>query len=373
MRILLLGDAIAEHLLRWSKAFARRGHEVHVMTWNPRMLAGYEPVVVHLVRKWSRRTGPLARAVNLLRLRFAVRRLIARIRPDLVHAHSAGAYAWLTMFTGFRPYLISPWGNDVLLDVHQSTFDRFFTVHALRRADLVHCEGQNTKQAMVGLGVEAEKILVMPLGVDVEKFSPGSPPAELVQKYPLSGRKVVVSTRTLYPVHNVESVIRAAPLVLERVPEAVFLIVGGGVEEGMLRSLAESLGIAGAVVFTGRVAEDEMVACLRAADVYVSTSLSESGLAVSMAEAMACGLPIVNTDVGDIYSWIQEGDGGFVVPVKRPDLLADRIAHVLENAEQRSRWSAINRRIIVERDNVEVVARRMEEVYRRLVSARGAG
>ena len=94
MKIVFLGSAIAEHLRRWSRFFADLGHEGHVVTWNSRILDGFAPVFVHQVQKPLKGESIFARGVNDLRLRAALRRTLTRLKPDLVHAHSAGAYAW---------------------------------------------------------------------------------------------------------------------------------------------------------------------------------------------------------------------------------------------------------------------------------------
>jgi L-malate glycosyltransferase len=372
MKIIFLGNALAEHLRRWSRFFVALGHEVHVITWNSRILDGYEPVVVHQLQKVSSDSGVFGRAANLLRLRSQVRRLIREIQPDLIHAHTVSSYAWVAMLSGFHPLLVSPWGDDVLIDIHHSKVERYFTVRTLKRADLVHCDGENTKEAVVRLGVVPENVVILRFGVDVKKFAPATPTAEFLDRYGLRGSKVVVSTRTLNPIHNVESVLRAAALAIPRCPTLRLLVVGGGAEEQALRALAQSLGIAGNVAFTGHVEEHEMVACLQAADVYVSTSISESGLASSTAEAMACGLPVINTDTGDIRLWIEDGKGGYVVPVKSPEAVADKITHLLEHDDERRHSGAVNRKTIEERYNVYVEMKKMEKVYLDVVAGRKA-
>jgi glycosyltransferase involved in cell wall biosynthesis len=368
MKILFMGDALAEHLRRWSRFFADLGHEIHVITWNSRILEGFEPVKVHQLKKPLSDAGILARGINLFWLRTMVRRKIAQIQPDLIHAHSAGAYAWLTMLSCFRPFMVSPWGTDVLIDIRKPKLDRFFTVRTLKQADLIHCDGENVHEVMINLGIDAKKIMIVPFGVDVKKFVPGSAPDAFLVQHGLSESKVVVSTRTLNPVHNVETVIRSAPLVLQKVPKTKFLIVGSGSEEQALRILAESLGVAHAVIFTGHVTEHEMITCLQAASVYVSTSISESGLAASTAEAMACGLPVINTDTGDIRLWIREGEGGFIVPVKDPGVLAERIIYLLEHDEERGCYGLVNRETIEEHNNIYIEMEKMEVIYQNLIA-----
>lgn len=110
-----------------------------------------------------------------------------------------------------------------------------------------------------------------------------------------------------------------------------------------------------------------MAQYLRSADIYVSTSLSESGLAASTAEAMACELPVINTDTGDIRFWIQDGEGGFVIPVKNPNILAEKLIYLLENDTQRLAFGKNNRKIIKERNNYYKEMADIEIIYKSII------
>lgn len=365
MIILFLGDAQAEHLRRWSRMFADKGHAVHVLTWNATVLDGYTPVQVHVVEKTFSGGSLLCRLGNFVALLRKVKRIIRSISPDLIHAHSAEAYSWMAMFSGFRPYVASPWGDDVLIAAKKSSLVKLLTGLALKKANLVHCDGKNTMDAVKELGVNPGNIFLCAFGVDVKKFAPGAADPGFLMRHGLVGKKVVVSTRTLNPVHNVETVILSVRKVLEKIPDTVFLIVGPGRESDSLRGLSDKLGISSNVIFTGRVEESEMTNCLLAAQVYVSTSLSESGLAASTAEAMACGLPIINTNTGDISDWIV--NGGYVIPIRSPEILSEKIVKLLLNDELRTRFGKENRAIIEERNNVYVEMDKMAAQYELLV------
>ena len=102
-------------------------------------------------------------------------------------------------------------------------------------------------------------------------------------------------------------------------------------------------------------------------DVYVSTSLSDAGIAASTAEAMACGLPVIVTDVADNKKWIDNGVNGFVVPVKDPKSLAEKIIYLLQNEDIRKKFGKINRKIIEERNNYYKEMEKMEDIYKELV------
>ncbi|GAH34462.1 unnamed protein product, partial [marine sediment metagenome] len=138
---------------------------------------------------------------------------------------------------------------------------------------------------------------------------------------------MIISFRSLEPIYDVESLIKAIPSVLKEIPSAKFIVAGDGEQRKYLENLGVSLGISGSIRFVGFVENDELPQYLASADVYVSTSLSDAGIAVSTAEAMACGLPVVITDFGDNRKWVENGINGFLVPPKSPEALASKIAY----------------------------------------------
>lgn len=102
MKICFLSDAISEHTRRWSKFFAEKGHDVDLITWNPNHLPDYEPVKLHVLKKPFTRNSILSRITNLPVALLRVKKIIYDIKPDIIHAHSVAAYAWMAMWSGFR-------------------------------------------------------------------------------------------------------------------------------------------------------------------------------------------------------------------------------------------------------------------------------
>jgi len=102
---------------------------------------------------------------------------------------------------------------------------------------------------------------------------------------------------------------------------------------------------------------------LNNADIYVSTSLSDSGLAASTAEAMASGLPVIVSDSGDNRQWVDDNKGGFVIPLKSPEILAEKIIYLLKNKTLLKSFGEYNRKIIEERNNYHKEMGKMEKLY----------
>jgi Glycosyltransferase len=360
LTVCFFGDVAARHLLRWSLYFAKHGYRTHVITFNDKLVDDYGPVDVHVIQKRFHGGGFIARALNILPILFKTKQLLNRIKPDIIHGQDAGGNSWIAALTGFHPFIVTPWGSDILIHPRSSTVTRILTRFALQKADLIVCDGENTKEEIRKSGIPSYKIKLFTFGVDVEKFKPlpgGKNP---------DGSKIVISTRFLTEVHNLEALIMAIPTVIEEFPKVKFVLIGDGDKKESLEKLSGELGIADFVEFAGRVTEKEMVSRFQAADVYVSTSLSESGLAASTAEAMACELPVVNTDTGDIRLWIKDGEGGFVVPVKEPAVLAHKIIYLLKNSAVRTAFGKRHRTIIEEKNNYYCEMDKIANIYKEL-------
>ncbi len=261
-----------------------------------------------------------------------------------------------------RTFLVSPVvvtpGRHIFCDSRKEDFiSGFFTKYVLKKAYFILCDVSISDEI---IKMESNsKIKIFAFGVDVEKFRPALKESKR--------RKIIVSTRFLTAVHDVETLVRAVPLVVKDFPEVKFIIIGDGNKKFFLERLACGEGVGEFIEFVGRVTEAQMAQYLRSSDIYVSTSLSESGLAASTAEAMACELPVINTDTGDIRSWIQDGKGGFVIPVKNPNILAEKLIYLLKNDSWRLAFGKNNRKIIEEKNNYRKEMADVEIIYKSII------
>jgi glycosyltransferase involved in cell wall biosynthesis len=223
------------------------------------------------------------------------------------------------------------------------------------------------KESMTKLGIAPEKVNIICFGVDTRKFSPGISSETLRAKLGVYDAPTVISLRNLDLLYDVESLVRSVPLVLKSIPESKVVIAGKGSEERKLKELAESLGVSNSIKFVGFIPNDELPQYLNSVDVYVSTSLSDAGIAASTAEAMSCGLPVIVTDVADNRDWIEDGVNGLVIPTKEPKALAEKIIFLLKNEEIRKKFGEVNRKIIEGRNNYYKEMEKMEDIYKELI------
>lgn len=375
MKLCYIGSLEASHTRRWVRYFAEGGHEVDVVTPLPYVFAEppsyeMENVGVHTYRHIRTHVGFLDLWLNaavLIPRVMQFRAWIRRLNPDLVHVHYINEAALFALLTGFRPLVITAYGSDVLIAPRRSRVIRDMVRYVLQRADLVTCTGEYVKGTLIDLGVAPSKVDIIYMGTDVQQFRPQAVDLELREKLRLLDSPTVISLRRLEPVYDVSTLVNAVPLVLERCPAVKFVIAGSGSEEEKLKGMAKSLGVLDSLRFTGQITAEEVPRYLASADIYASTSLSDGGLSASTAEAMACGLPVVITDVADNRRWVQDEVTGFVVPPQDPNALATRIIHLVEHRGERERIGNNGRQVVVERDNWHTEMAKMEQIYQQLV------
>ena len=322
---LVAQDAIGQSVLHQLRFFQRRGDEVWIYVMHPPV--GMPEVVcertrvVQLEDLFSGRDEHFARS-------------------DLYVYHYPGRYPLLESIKSlargaviFYYHNVTPpgvWGSDVDRDLLQHSAD---SAGALARyADVVVTPSEFNAQQLVEVhGLDPDDIRVLPLAVPLAQFSPGPKDLELVDQYGVRGRHVILFVGRMAGNKRVDLLVEALSLVQQQVPEAVLLLVGDhesnpAIQGNVMRAQARAaeLGIAEAVIFTGRV--DELPPYYRLASVYATASLHE-GFGVPPIEAMASGVPVVASRATAHPEVI--GEAGMLVEPGDARDLADKIVQVL--------------------------------------------
>jgi D-inositol-3-phosphate glycosyltransferase len=191
---------------------------------------------------------------------------------------------------------------------------------------------ENEKNTLVhDYSVSADKVAVIPCGVNLKVFRPLDRRSAR-EKVSFGSEKIVLFAGRIEPLKGIDRLFRAFANIPNK--DTIRLIVIGGdteseVELTQLKQLANKLGITKAIVFTGTVKHELMPYYYNAADVCVVSSHYESFGLVAL-EALACGTPVVATDVGDLRNIIQPGLSGYVVSNHSVNCLSEMISEVLD-------------------------------------------
>jgi L-malate glycosyltransferase len=275
-------------------------------------------------------------------LKYFMRALIFRLSlkrlcPDILIGNGVSGpnpYGLCCAFSGFHPFLVIVWGSDILVEARNSIVFRMITRFVLKKADGVIVDSDVKTKAVLAFGVPKNRIWKFLWGIDLTLFNAKADGSIVRSKRGWEENKVIISTRNHFPIYGIEYLIRSVPFVIKEIPSARFMILGEGSNTYFLKEMVKELGIQKYVNFIGRVPNEDLPSYIKAADLYVSTSLSD-GASISLVEAMACGLPVVVSDISGNQEWVKNGRNGFLVPVKNSVALAEKIVFLLKNDDLR--------------------------------------
>jgi glycosyltransferase involved in cell wall biosynthesis len=253
---------------------------------------------------------------------------------DIVHAHG---HPYLTSLIAGK--LAKHYNKPFVLTQHNTfiEYDNIFeTVEqlndlsvgkaTLKAADKIVAVSNATRQYVLSLGADPKKVKVLHNGVDLAHFRPiPGKREEMRKKLRISQNAIVVLTvRRIVYKNGIDTLIDAAKLAVRKNPDIVFLIVGIGPNMANAQERINQLGLAKNVVFAGFVSSEELPFYYNTADFFVVPSKSGEGLPLVAEEAMACGLPVVATNVGGIGEIVTE-QYGRLFPPNDPDQMAKTI------------------------------------------------
>ena len=320
LRLAFLSIGRHIHTERWIRWFAEAGHECHLLTVQPGPVPG---VTVHDITApiWpTRMTGPkpLAYALSLAK----VKRLLARLQPDLLNTHFLTGYGYWGAFSGFHPNVLTVWGDDVYVTPFESRLKNWLARRALASCDALTGDSTDILLRACELGADRESAFRILWGVNFERFRPAAAMAYRRQLGFEDEHVVFFSPRSYtQPYYNIDTVIAAAARVKAVEPRARFFFAGYEGDPAPFQRKAEAAGIADVMAFGGRITHEDFATALNASDVFISVP-SVDATAVSLLEAQACGLAIIVSSLPSSLEWVRDGRSGLVVEPRDEEGLA---------------------------------------------------
>jgi glycosyltransferase involved in cell wall biosynthesis len=374
------GDWAGVFVLKLAQALGRLGHRVTVLAPHAPgclMRETIDAVAVERFRyAWPERLQTLAYGrgmlpnvlENPLLLVLALPYLVSlgmRTRRlarghDVVNAHFLIPQGLAAGLFGVRA-VVSLHGSDADLPLGRA--GRCVLRLVLSHAAAVTANSQQTARRAGGI-VPAEKVRVIPMGVDTAAFTP---PAgrDRARRGPLR----IISVGRLIPLKGHRYLVGALPLVRERVGTVSLTLVGDGPEREALARYGRELGVADSVEFLGEVPHDRIAGLLGRHDIFVLPSVVLSGgrtegLGTVLLEAMAAGLPVVGTNVGGIPDIIVDDKNGILVPERSPASIADAVVRLAGDPALSERLARAGRLTVEERFSWEKVSAQFESLFR---------
>lgn len=289
-------------------------------------------------------------ALQYIRAALAIRRVVARKRPDVIHCGKClpeGLIAvWLQRFYGI-PFRCFVHGEELSL-AGTSRELRRLTALVLRRAAAVIANSEHTRKLLMDQWhLEERSIVVMHPGVDTTRFVPGRCDARVRARLGWTDRRVVLTVGALQKRKGQDMMIRALPLIRSSCPNVLYAIVGEGWERSYLETLVDEHDVRDAVQFRATPADEELIECYQQCDLFAlpnrRVGWDFEGFGIVLIEAQACGQPVLSGRSGGTTETMLPSVTGEAVDCGAPEPLAEAVIRLLNDPGRRRSMGAAAR------------------------------
>jgi phosphatidylinositol alpha-1,6-mannosyltransferase len=274
--------------------------------------------------------------------------MIRREGIDVVCVCELSSGSWLGLLLKRMlgiPYINYIHGEEITTEVPYRLFGRRRRQY-LHNADAVVAVSEFTRRTLIDkMGVAPERIELIVNGVDAERFQPGPKSQDLLERYGLAGKRVLLTVGRLVERKGIDTTIRALPQILAQCPDARYLIVGTGDYRAELEALVAEHGVGEQVIFAGRVPHDELVAHYQLCDLFVMPNRElanhdTEGFGLVFLEANACGKAVVAGRAGGVVEAVRHGETGLNVDGEDVGAVAGAITSLLLDDTRREAMGA---------------------------------
>ena len=357
MRVLYFTAQDSPHDRRFLHALAGTAHEVFSLRMHacdPQRISGItEWVWPGGVPDWSYWQGWQDGKAQLMEL-------LAELQPDLVHAGPVQGPAFVTALAGFHPLVTMSWGFDLLRIAKRSPWMRYATGFALSHSDVLVADCHTVVDEAANFGFPRERVVRFPWGVDLLHFSPCNATGAglgLRQSLGWEDNFVVFCNRAWSTPYGVDILAQAFVVAYQKRADLRLLLAGDGPQADLIRSLLAP--VKEAVSFPGWVERESLPGFYGAGDLFVSPSHVD-GSSVSLMEALACGRPVLVSDIPSNREWVSPGGAGELFTDGDGASLANKLLDLPSDpnlaeygkygrslAEERANWDANFQKLLV--------------------------
>lgn len=338
MKICFLAPAGSAHMVKWCGYFVSRGDDVHIISFTEGEIPG---VTVHTIDCGADGRSSDAKKLNYLLQAKKVRRLVQDLNPDIINAHYATSYGTVAALAGLQNYVLSVWGSDIYSFPRKSPLHRALLKYSLRKAP--HLFSTSRAMAEEAALYTNKSFDITPFGVDTELFSPN-------KKTESHSDFIIGTVKGLDYKYGIDYLIKAVGIVRQEHPEIPLQlrIAGKGPQAETFQALAEACGIADITVWLGFISQEQAAWEWANFDLGVVYSSSSESFGVAAVEAQACACPVIISDVPGLMEATKPGSTSLVVPRKDEQALAEAIAALYAQREQRCTMGRNGRQFVLD-------------------------
>ncbi|MBI9049624.1 MAG: glycosyltransferase [Anaerolineaceae bacterium] len=334
MRVIYFSRDFTAHDHRFLCALAKTDHKVYFLRLERPAVKREERALPKGISEisWYGGKEPFAYR-HSIRYMKDLKRVIKQYQPDLIHAGPIQTCAFLTAQCGFQPLVSMSWGSDLLMEADKDEQMLWVTQYTLDRTQVLVGDCQAVSDKAQTFGFPAERITLFPWGVDLDQFHPGKTPA-LREQFKWQENPLFLSLRSWEPIYGIDVLIEGFAKAVKKNNAIRLLLLGNGSQKELIESLIKQNELEAYIFQPGYVQQQELIEYYQAADIYISSSFSD-GSSVSLMEALACGLPVLVSDIPGNMEWVTSDEQGWLYGTGMADLLADGILNAID---LRNKW-----------------------------------
>ena len=361
-----VGDPFYSYELSLRQAI--RGHKVTVMTWAREKNANREKIakrfkVCRLRGINFRLNGKISEYPYLPNLSSA----LENIKPDIIHAHS---HLFLTTFSAVKeskklglPSVVTVHGvsaeRDAFTNFAQQSYLCTVGRWIFKNVTRIICLTRSDAYEVMKYGADEAKIRIVPNAVDLNLFKPSKAK---------SNDPLFVWVGRFIPEKGLPYLVNATEIVVRECKNAKFILIGDGPMLPLIKKIVRKSGLDDHVKFTGFMGAKLVSHVLSKATAFVFPSLKE-GMPKAVLEAMACGLPIVASNISGIDEFVKDEYNGLLVPPRNPQALAETIVNVINDKRLATKLGVNARKTVETNHNWNTILNVLDSIYEEALDA----
>ncbi|MAT58283.1 MAG: glycosyltransferase [Melioribacteraceae bacterium] len=366
IKLLLLADVNSPHTIKWATNLVKHNYKITIFTLSEietKLFDNFTDIKVishHFNSSTFLSNSGSFKKIKYLTVLSKLKNVINDFKPDIVHAHFASSYGLLGALTGFKNFVISLWGQDIMLFPTHSPIHKAIFKFNLSRAKVITATSKSMAEKLKDYSTK--KAFIIPFGIDIDFFN------ILSTERPYNGSLVIGTVKNLEEKYGIDLLIKAFKEVksINNGKDLKLLIVGKGSKEEELKKLSFELGIADDISFNGYVNPDEINKFHNYMDIEVYLSRAES-FGVSIIEASSCRKPVIVSNVGGLPEVVVNNETGFIVESEDYKSAAEKINSLIVNAELRKEMGNSGREFVINNYNFESNLKEMINLYKSIL------
>ena len=367
MRIIYFSKSYTPHDYRFLSSLSKTKHEVFFLRLEKTQRQTEDRPVPENVQQilWTGGQREF-RWRDVPRLALELRRIVGKIKPELIHAGPIQNCAFIAVLSGFRPILTMSWGYDLVMDADKNAWMRWVTRYTLKRSAFFVSDANVSRRKAVSFGMNPEKTVIFPWGTDIEHFHPKEEERGKKKTNAERGKSLTLfCSRTWESIYGVDVLAKAFVKVAAVNPDLNLILLGSGSQGAKIRQILMSGNAMERVHFGGHVSQADLPRWYHMADIYISPSHVD-GSSVTLMEALASGLPCLVSDIPGNKEWIEDGVNGWLFRDGDVDDLAQKILEAIQNRKLFTRIGEAARKTAEQKADWKKNFGKLLEIYERI-------